>query len=63
MERKRKAQKKFKTYTEITEKWAMIYVSIKIATVDAWVGSGLVSAHQGDDPVFDPHIPSYSTKY
>ncbi len=52
MERKTKAQ--FKTYREIAEKRAMIYISIKIATADAWVGSGLVSADQGDDPDFDP---------
>jgi hypothetical protein len=63
MERKRKAQ--FKTYTEITEKRAMIYVSIKIATAVARVGSGLVGLvlSMGMTQILTPHIPSYSAKY
>jgi hypothetical protein len=40
VERKRKVH--FITYREIAEQFAMIYVSSKIATADAWVGSGLV---------------------
>jgi hypothetical protein len=38
--KERKVQ--FITYIAIAEKRAMIYVSSKIATADAWVGSGLV---------------------
>ncbi len=40
----------------------MIYVSSKIATADAWVGSGLVLT-KGMTQILTPHIPSYSAKY